>query len=201
MAKITYSIGQRKFEQIRDKLSVILADELSNQATLQLNTLFNAGIWLERFIPFDQTELPAINIYYQSTPFLDQTPITNKGEHTYNIDIHTKGVSTPTQSGDSKATFDLHRLIGVVQAVLMDPNYIRLDFPTSFGIQNRQITDFRIAQPERNKDGLHIVAGRLVMKVSVNEETNGLEGIALDIFSSQFRINDTEKGYKIEKIN
>lgn len=201
MAKIDYSILPKKFEQIRDKLSVILLDELSNQATLQSNPLFNAGVWLERFIPFDHIELPAVNIYYQAAPFSDQTPETSKAVHSFNIDIHTKGISTPSDSGDSLAAFDLHRLIGVVYSILMNPHYIRLDFPTSFGIQNRNISDIRIAQPERNKDGLHIIAGRLTFQVSVNEDVNGLSGIPLAIFNSQFKLNNTDKGYKIEKIN
>ena len=197
MSKIDIKITSSKFELIRDKIAYILADELANQAILHKDNLFCADVWVERFIPFGHIDLPAINVFYQRTTFEQQTPVTNEGEHYYNIDFHLKAESKSYEVGDKISSLNLHKLIGVSRAILEHPYYIYLDFGNNFGIANTHVTDIKIAEPERRTDGLHLISGRIIFKVRCNEFNEQLEGLPSEGFDTQIKLNETDKGYKI----
>ena len=49
-------IPNQKFELIRDKIALILFDEIGNQKTLTNNSDLDVKVFLERFVNFDKTD-------------------------------------------------------------------------------------------------------------------------------------------------
>lgn len=198
-AKIDIALGQRKFELIRDRIALILKEELSNQATIQADNTLNPDVYIERIIDFGISELPAVNVYLNRSTFDEGTgePTVKPGSYNYYIDVHTSGKATDAKRGDEASGVHLHRLMGLIFAILENPHYIRLDFQPSFGITNRQITDTQIAEPKQTGDSYFLMAGRTILKVHVNEEVNEIEGDAGETGTYQFKIGETDKGYQV----
>ena len=55
-ALITYEIQEQNFEKVRDRIGAIIAEEILGQKAITRNDLFDAKVWIERSIPFDNTE-------------------------------------------------------------------------------------------------------------------------------------------------
>ena len=198
MAEINAAIPQQKLEFIRDRIALILAEELSNQAILQDDDLFNAEVWTERFIPFDKEEMPAIDVSYDSTNFNSESPITNRADHEYHIDVITNGKwQDEKDKGDKESALKAQRLAGVVFAILQNPNYIRLGFSGDFGIFNRQVTGIVIGNSANREDAKNNYVARITLSVKVNEDTFELSGVEAEGYDSSFKIGETDKGYKV----
>jgi len=199
MAKITQIIPTQRFELIRDRIAQILALELANQAVLQSNTLFNGKVWVERFIRFDKTELPAINVYFSDASYDHNTAITARGTNTYNIDLHCSAKHENGSDGDKLSMFKLQKLAGVIRAILEDPAYIRLDFANGV-IQHTSVSSLRVSEPSQ-EDSFLITSGRLVFTVLSNENTRDLQPIDASEYTTSVTIGETDKGFYFETIN
>ena len=88
-ALITYAIPTQRFETIRDAIGGIIAVELAGQKSITGEIIFNAGVFVERFIPFDNTELPSVNIYFESVNFSNNDHTSQTGDINYIIDVTT----------------------------------------------------------------------------------------------------------------
>jgi len=197
MAYIDYEITEQRFESIRNRIAFILADELSEQSIITGNTLFDAIVWIERFIPFDKIELPAINVYFKNVNYDENTPITSKGTNFYNIDVIVSGKDSDTSGGDKIAVLKLQKLLGVLRFILENPNYLTLDFSENF-IYTTKVSDINISQPSSNQDGTHTVSGQLTFEVTAEELNGDIQPIAGEIYTSQQKIGTSEKGYFIQ---
>lgn len=200
MANINTIISTRNFELIRDRIAQILAVELANQKSLTGDTLFDSTVWLERFIPFDQTEMPAINVYFSDASYDNLTPISSKGRNSFYIDVHMKDKHTAGIDGDKGAALKLHRLIGVIMAILEDPYYVMLDFSPGT-IQHTEVSEIKIGQPTSQQDSTQLITGRITFVVNANENTRELSAIDADKYSTSVRLGETEKGFYYETIN
>jgi hypothetical protein len=202
MAEINTPIPVQKFEQIRDRIAFIIADELSNQASLKADSELEVTVWTERFVAFDKTELPAIKVYLASGTFDQETPITNESKYQFNIDVYTKGsaLSIDTKNlGDYYAVLYQHKLVGNLIAILQSPYYVKLGFNPEFGIKNRQITDVKMFEPEERKgDATHSYSGRIVLTVNVVEEVTQINTMAAELPQTSIKIGETDQGYRIE---
>lgn len=198
-AKLNYIIPSQRFELIRDRIAQILVLELANQKLLTSNDLFDAVVWIERFIAFDKEDLPAINVYLSDANYDNQTPITARGKNTYNIDIHTSAKHENGIDGDKLATFKLHKLAGVIRTILESPDYLRLDFENGI-IQNTEIVSLNIGTPNES-DGCHSITGRLVFTATANEITKELTGIDSTQYDTTVLLGETTKGFFYRIIN
>lgn len=199
MAKINAIIPTSNFELIRDRIAQILTVELANQKVLTANTLFDAVVWVERFIAFDKTELPAINVYYSGTTFDSHTPITSIGDSKFNIDVHLSSKHVNGIDGDKNALVLLQKLCGVIRAILHNPEYVTLDFDPGL-IRHRSISDIQIAQP-KEKDTALVVTGRLTLTIVANESVKEITPITADRYSTVVTLGETDKGFFYETIN
>jgi hypothetical protein len=199
MAKINEAIQTQNFELIRDRIAQILTVELANQATLTGNALFNAKVWLERFIAFDKTELPAINVYLNNTSYDNQTAITSKGSNTYYIDVHVSAKHSTTNDGDKTASINLQKLLGVVRYILEHSVYLTLDFSRGF-IYHTAVSEIKVGQPN-DKDGYNTVTGRITFDVNCEEKTKPSDPIEAFGYYTDVRIGETDKGFFYETLN
>lgn len=196
MAKITDQIPEQNFEIIRDQIGAILTLELAAQDVTQ-----DIKVWTERFISFNQSELPAINVSFDNVPYDNHNPKTRTGENEYFIDIYTKAKhegNSKDEKGDVIASRLAQRIAGIVAYILSSAEYYYLDFEPGL-IQSRWISEIKVGKLQE-QDAVHTIVSRVTFKVKANENVGDLTGVAGLIATSQVKLDQTEKGYlfKIE---
>jgi len=191
-AKIIGQIPVQNFELIRDKIAVILALEIPVQTAASSIK----AVWLERFIPFDLEELPAINISYDNTPYDRHDPKSRHGENQYYIDVIVNAKHSVTEKADIKASKLVQRIAGIVCYILSSAEYYTLDFNPGL-IQSKWVSDLKIGKLSEG-DALHTIVARIIFKVRANEIVGDLTGVLGEIFTTQIKLDETDKGYFIK---
>jgi len=193
MALIKGIIPPQFFEVIRDRIAEILVDELDGQVLLTYDTDLEAKVYVERFVPFDNTEMPAINVSFSSGDYNNQTAIDADGFYSYFIDIFTRANTTDDDPGDKLAMFKLQKLLGVCRAIIQNPIYKTLGFNPPF-IMSRQISSIAIATPKEGET-LSVVMGRLILKIEAPEDVQLLTAKLIKGFDTQVKLVLTDKGF------
>lgn len=197
MANLTQIIPQQNFELIRDRIGVILKDEITEQVNLSGNQDINAAVFSEKFTPFDKTDFPCINVLLSRGSYDPITPQSDTGDYTFFIDAYTSAKSTNLVGGDAEASFRLQRILGVCRSILRSPFYGTLLFPTPL-IGHTSVSDIQIMEPNNNQDATSAIWGRLVFRVKCTETTELQTALELDSFKTQVKLNLTDKGYLYE---
>lgn len=196
-AEINYTIPTQVFETIRDRIGLIITTELAKQYQLTSNTLFNAVVWVERFIAFDETEIPAVNIQFNRSRFTTKNHVAQTAELEYFIDVHLSATDSSSARGDVTATTKLHKLLGAIRYILSSAEYVTLGF-TPGTVQRKEVTEIAIAPPTNPTDSAHLIMGRVSFTVQANEVVKQLEGYAVSEINSVAKLEYTEKGYKLK---
>lgn len=198
MALITTIIPLQSFELVRNQLGAILIDEIHNQSVLNGNNAdIDAKVWLERIVPFDKTEMPAVNIMLSNGTYDEFNIKQDDGTYIINIDVYTSGKSTAANDGDKLAMLKLQRLIGIIRAIIQDPKYYTLGFNLPF-VMKRKIESIQISEPTLQDDALHSVMGRLSLSVKV-PETTFIPGAPLIAGNeTKVKLYLTDKGYQYQ---
>ena len=114
MAKINIEIPIANFEIIRDRIALILAEEIDNQAVLTYDADLEAvEVFLERTKAFDKTEVPCINVSLATGNFSNKHQGYQDGVYIFNIDIYTNAQSTDAEDGDVLSTLSNHKLLRI----------------------------------------------------------------------------------------
>jgi hypothetical protein len=186
-------IPPQAFELIRDQIGAILSLEVHNQSVLTTNKEIDAKVWVERFVPFDHTEFPALSVALSKGDYSNQNMANAKGTYIYNIDVFTGAKSKNGSDADKKAILNLQRILGISRAILNDPKYKTLGFDAPL-IMSRQVKGIMIADPV-NADSVSSVMGRITIEVSALETyeliSPGMAGGVITIM----KLEETEKGY------
>lgn len=197
MSQIPVQIGRQAFELIRDRIGQILADEIVNQVSQGwINDVYwtsESQVWLERFVPLDKTELPAVVVGLTRGDMEWHTQQQSNGNYRFNIDCYSSAKSTEDSEGDSEAMIRLHRLMGVVRAILENPRYKTLGFEPPF-IQNRHMESFGIGNPAK-EDALSTTFARWSFVVRVHEETELISPPMIKGYDTTINLDLTNKGY------
>ena len=218
MSKIDFILPYSKFEQIRSKIASILADELSNQLSLNqaeliveeakqtpsqsLIDFYNLNIscipdkvWEERFYRPQPEEMPLINVVLLNVPLNEGTSHESQiGENKYQIEVYQSAKCNEDDNGDVLATLKLHRLLAIIRLILMNKNYIDLELPGSVG--RRQTQDIIIGLPNIGADNANsMIFGKIDLLVKATEAITDLDGVPLEISGTTMKIFDSEKGY------
>lgn len=198
-AKINIEITESNFEKIRDRICEILVTEFANQYFITGDELFNLVIWKERFIAFDKTELPAINVFFNNATYSEKDINNSFGENRFSIEIVTNAKHTDTERGDTKASEKLQKILRIVRYVLENPNYLTLDFVRGF-ISSTAIESIRATQPNSTGDGMHTITGQAIFKANLKESNGDIAGIPGENYNTSVKLNQTDKGYYFEYI-
>lgn len=193
MSRITSVIGSQSFEKVRDRIALILADELQNQLLIGYDGNLDVDVYTERFVPFGHAELPAVNVMLMRGEYDGQTAVQHDGTYRYIIECCTLGTTDGLKRGDEKAMKALHKLLGVCRSILMDSKYIRLGYTVPF-IMNRHVEAISIMDTGKT-DATKSVAGRLILVVKVGEESDLAQGRVADGYDTSWTIDDTDEGY------
>jgi len=197
MSLIHTIIPPQAFEVVRDRIGRILTDEIDNQFQISYNPDFLVTSWIERFMQFNRTELPAINVTMAEGTYGGQTAIQSDGTYKYFIDAYVNAKTSDDGPGDVRAMFKLQRLLGVCRSILQDARYKTLGFGVRPGfIMSRQIESISIENPKQKEhDAMHSVMGRLVLSVKVPEITDYVQPTNLAEFRTSIKLSETELGY------
>lgn len=196
MGLITTIIPRQSFEVIHDKIGEILRLELDGQYAMTYDPDFEAPIWKERDIPFNDSDLPAINLSLQQGDFNGQLQTLSQqtGEYKYMIEVIFNGKARDEKLGDTIAMTKVQKVIGVIRAILMSPRYVTVGFPKG-AIEHRRVEGFMFGKPVR-QDSSHTCMGRMMFCVRAvdswdfagYEMANGTDAIV--------KLALTELGYK-----
>lgn len=195
-AKINTLISAQSFEIIRDKIALILGEELPNQATLAANPKLNATVYVERYSPPNSSELsevPIVNVLLGQGDYSNQDVTQSTGTYLYFIDIYTKAKANEDNGGDTRAIISLQKILGVCRGILEATQYLTLGFTYPF-VMGRKINSIQIAGPsDPGTDSL--VRGRLILEVKVPEYQEQVTANVLDGTDTTVRIDTSPQGY------
>lgn len=192
---IEATIPDQNFELIRDRIAQILLVELENQAIRRYDPDLDAikKVYVERFIPWGHTELPAVNVMLERGDFNFETAIQTTGMYRFLIDVTGSSKTTKDDRGDSLAMIKIQKILGVCRAILDHPKYIRLGFAAP-SIERRYVENMYF-RTKNEQDATNSVNGRLVFMVKIPEFA--VMESQWDIADNQttIKIGDSEKGY------
>lgn len=187
-------IATRSYELVRNRIAQILATELPNQATLHSDAGLNADVFIDRIVPLHDEEMPLINIVMGSGNWDNFTRFKQDGTYSYNIDIYTKSSGTSTEMGDVLSMNKLQKLAGVVQGILMHPQYITLSFAAPF-IEHTEVNSITMGIPNNTLDASNVTQARLTFVVRVPESETANTPLDIAGWSTQVKLGLTDKGY------
>jgi len=219
--QILYDLNN--FELVRDRVAQIIYNEITEQLNKAislpypeyeafLNSFYDTNevtntkelsLFADRFIKPTWDELNIINIVLINE---DLDP----GEHIsrqmaavrLKIDVFCGKNADNESLGDTKSAHDCQKMLGILRAIIMHTNYIRLDFAPGF-IQRRWAHGWNIQQPdelENRNNSNNIISGSLNISVNISEQNRGVTPIELEENYTNFYI-DPEGKYKIETEN
>lgn len=194
--KINTLIPEQSFEKIRDRIALILKEELVNQATLAINQQLNATVYIERYVPPNSSEVeekPIVNVLFGSGDFANQDVTQTTGTYLYFIDVYCSAKSNDDNGGDTRAIILLQKLLGVCRGILEATQYLTLGYTYPF-VMGRKINSIQIAGPsEPGADSL--VRGRLILQVMVPEYQETVTANVLDGTDTTVKIDTSPDGY------
>ncbi len=193
MAKILNIIPPQNYELIRDRIALVLADEIDNQVVLSYDPYIDVTVYCERTKTFDKTEMPAVNVSLANGSYGNKHQGSIDGTYIFNIDVYVNSKSTLAQDGDVRSAFNLQKLLGIVRYVLEDPLYKTLGFAPGF-IMTSKVNDFNFAVPE-NMDSMNHMMARLTYSVTANEKNTLITPNVIDSYITTLKILESEQGY------
>ncbi len=196
MSLIDGLIPAQGFEVIRDRICQILAVELEQQFLLSGDyDLEDIGdkIYMERMVPFDHTECPAINVRIERGDYNNQHQGAADGIYRYFIEHNVVALTEDGLRGDTSAKVKAHKIMGKVRAIFENPVYKTLAFPAPF-IAHRHIESFVFSEPTRN-DAENSTMAQMVLVVRCLENTALLDSTLILGYDTTVKLYDTDKGY------
>lgn len=194
MSKILLEIPRQGFELIRDRIGIILADEIAGQFAIHADPERNPKVFVERLTAIDSGELPILNILYSGSNYGGNTAIDSDGKNTYHIDLYANAKTKIAKKGDAEAMDRLGRNLGMIRAILESPHYVVLDFPRPF-IMGTEVSSIKIQDPKDNKDAKNNVMGRLTFEVAASEKVELIQAIEAEGYDTQVKLHETDKGF------
>ena len=193
MAQINYELQPRSYELIRDRLGLIIADELQLQASVSYEDLFLAPVYVQRSKPVQTEETPVVCVSVDKGAYDNHTVLDSDGEFTFFVDCYATGSYSSLNRGDVLASKDAQKLAGVVEAIIANPIYKTLGFTPPF-IMRSKVTGFEPAIIERGEESnMSVVRVTVVVKAGQSE----IASDPIDSFTTQTQvlIYNTDEGY------
>lgn len=199
-ARINIAIPDQGFEKILDQLCIILVGEVNNQFILTYNpTLDIDGIYRERIVAFNKSELPAINVVFDSGEYSKQDQTQTDGTYRYIIECITFAKSDEEELGDGLAKVKCNRMAAVVRAILEDPRYKKLGFEEITGgnafIEHREVEGIEFGRMGQ-ADACHVMYGRVILSVRAPEyPASFAQGVPVGGSDTTVKLHSTDSGY------
>lgn len=193
--KIINPITNRAFELVRDRIALILTEELAQQFVLQpTETVLGTKVFTERHIEPSDEELPLVNVSVATGDYGLLTALSQDGSWIFHIESYTNAVNTLTERGYTTSAKSLQRLTGVIQAILSDSKYRTLNFDTPF-IEHVEVQDIKFSSPIKANDSASVLMSRLTFLVRVPDNVEELVFNLIDGYDTSVLIDDSNEGH------
>ncbi len=203
-------IPQQNFELIRDRIGLIIFQELESQFDLTGNPElakppFSAGqypdslvVFIDRIVPFDEAELPCVNVSYNGAPYDSNNPMWSDGLNSFFIDVYVKAKANEDgdeTNADTLAAIKLASILGKIRFILRYSDYKTLGFAPGF-IGNTKVASINMLGPlKNNQDANCGLVGRIVFEVKAIEPVTPIEPRNASNFLTTVKLSTTDKGY------
>ncbi len=190
-------IPPQAFQIVRDRIGRILADEIDNQFQISYNPDLQVTNWIERYLRFDKTECPAVNVMLADGSYDGQDALQHNGTYKFFVDCYVNAKSHEEDPGDQRAMIKLQTLLGVCRAIIMNPRYVTLGFAVRPGfVMNRHIESLQIQIPnQKEHDTSSCVMGRLTVSVKVPEYSEPITPVNIVDMYTSVKLAETDLGY------
>lgn len=188
MPKIDFQIGQQSFEIIRTRVFDILVDELSGQTAMA-----GVGVYAERTVPFDSSELPAINIKVAQIDNSNKHQGQSRQEQVFTIDSFALGVSGDDSRGDFLAALEAQKIAGVCRYILEDTRYKTLGFVPPF-IEKVFVRSLSFTDHNTN-DTEYIQQVRIELVVQAPEINQLVPPRLLEGYQTEVTLDNSDSGF------
>lgn len=206
ISNIDVAIAPSNFEYVRDQIGAILKIELDNQANLWGEPAtattplipdadLIAEVWIERFTPIDRSEGNAIEVGILRMDLDNQTSISQRNSVHYAIDLWVNAIESGENDGCYLSGAKLHRLIGLIRAIIQNPVYDKLGFSPGF-IERRSIKQILFSEKDDNHDTINSRMARIILQVDMHEESSGIQPRQASSYQTVVKLAATEKGHK-----
>lgn len=192
---ITEIIPLQNFEIIKDRLGVILFEELMNQKKLQCKGI-DIDVSIERQEPYDKAEDVVVNISQNNIAYGSIDERNSQGNISFNIDVYASGNATIEVDGNTTTRVKLDMVLGWIRYILSSTKYQTLAFPKGF-IGGTYVDSVQYDDNYGSQDGAFVRMARLQFSVrasEVQEMWNGLEFTGND---TVIKLDNGTKGYKL----
>jgi hypothetical protein len=193
MALLNNLIPKQNFEIIRDVIGAVLKTEFDGQKVLD-DTVVVPTIYSERFVQFDNTDLPVINVKFNKADYYSKDRTISEGTYQYTIEIVVNGKSTSTKRADHTAAVLLHKIMGMIRAILTDPLYDTLGLERGT-IAHTMVKNMYVLDTINGADGNTQLQGAMYFDVQAIERTEIQEGVLLELGITTVKLGLTEKGF------
>ncbi len=211
MAFIQGQIPVQHFELIRDRIGLIIYQELQNQWSLyndedleaplpnpQISTAPESLlVYIDRIFPIDEAECPVINVIFNGAPYENNNPLRAEGVNTFFIDVYTKAMSNEdglNKDADKLANIKLQKILGKIAFILRHSLYKTLAFAPGF-IGNTKVASIQIAGPKEMNDANSVVMGRITFEVRATEYVTPIDVRDMQGFFTTVKLYLSDKGY------
>jgi hypothetical protein len=193
MPNINLIIPTQRFEIIRDRIGEILSDEINNQYMLA-NLPNVPKVWVGRSYPFEQMDMPAINVSLSRIDYTNKDQLSVSGENIYNIDVYTSSPDTEANTGDKIAMISLHKIVGMCRAIVENPAYSNVGIAPPFS-STSLVRNIEFLDPVNHPDTVNQTVGRIEFMVVAPEDMTGQNATPLARSETKVTLEETDKGY------
>ena len=190
-------IPRQNYELVLDRIGSILKEELDNQSEFGKVSIFK-----ERHVPFNSSQLPALNVMMETADYAGQDVISTQGTYVYIIEgqyaapdrVEEGSDKLHDYRGDTRSMVLLQRLMGVVRAILENPIYYTLGFIAP-SIGNRHVARMYFMK-QINQDTSNVMLGRVIFSVRVHETSNLIDAPLIKENTTRVKLDLTDQGYQ-----
>jgi len=183
---IEEEIGLGNFELVRNRIGIILAEEIYNQLD-KTNSDLDLGIFIERTIPIDDSEEAVINVSVADVNYQDHNLISMQGSYNFFIDVYATQINSPER---------VQMLLNYIRYILSNQRYRTLDFRPGF-IGGTYVNSFEIKTDLIAQDSSFVRISRLIFNARIMEGEKQNEGIDLYLNETNYKIGESPFGYKV----
>lgn len=196
MSSIPNIIGPRVFQLLSARIGEILIDEITNQHNLTGDDDLNGiNFFIERVVPIDPTELPAINVRYLNTKTDNQSKGNGMFTSEIIIDVYSVAKSNSNERGDFLSKIKTQKVLGLIMAILMNQSYKQLGYnPGTVG--NVMVNSIELPNQQPIQDEKNATMGRLSLTVYHAEGTDLKSATLINGMDTFVKIDITNLGFK-----
>ena len=198
MAYLNSIVPLQQFELIRDRIALIISEELTQQLYLGITGIDPTfTVFVERFSQPNISEFPIINVSLLEGDYDNQDARSDDGIYSFAIDVYTASKTKADGfPGDTSSMMKLQRFMGVIRAIFRNPIYRTLLFPAP-SISSVRVSKIAIAQPKDDHESMNVMQGRVLLKVRVPESVELGDTFLPSALFTTWVISDSGQGYQV----